>query len=459
MHCLPSADFLWGAATSAYQVEGSPLADGAGPSDWHFWSHTPGKVLGNHTGDVACDHFRLWRDDIAIMARLGLKAYRFSVAWSRVLPEGRGRLNPRGLDFYSRLVDGLLEAGIEPMVTLHHWDLPWELARKGGWASRETVAAFEEFAAVVFRALRGRVRLWATINEPWVLMDAGFVHGVHPPGLKDPRLAAQVAHHLLLAHARGVELGHALGAGEVGLVVNLEPKYPAIPGEQHGAAAQRAEVYQNQLFLDPLFFGRYPEGVAEAFGGRFFEDLEGELVEVQGRVDFLGVNYYTRSLVLADPQAPPPFVRRVPPPAEQATSMGWEVYSPGLLEVLLAVRSRYGQVPLFVTENGAAFPDPPPRGQRVADPRRVEYLASHLRACLQAVAQGVPLRGYFVWSLLDNFEWSWGFGQRFGIVHVDFATQKRTIKDSGYFYQRVIGSGGAVLFQEHGFPFTETSSP
>ncbi|MCX7895519.1 MAG: GH1 family beta-glucosidase [Thermoanaerobaculum sp.] len=443
--------WLWGAATSAFQVEGSPLADGAGPSNWYVFTHTPGKVRGGHTADVACDHYRRFPEDVGLMRQLGLQAYRFSLAWGRILPEGRGRINTRGLDFYQRLVDHLLEAGVQPMVTLFHWDLPWELERQGGWANPATVEAFAHYGQVVFRALGDRVRLWATLNEPWVVMDAGYVHGVHPPGRREPAVAVRVAHHLLLAHARAVQVGRAQGVGAVGLVVNLEPKQPGGEREEDRQAAQRAHTYNNRLFLDPLFFGRYPEDVEEAFGTPWPEELCCQVEQVRRSLDFLGINYYTRSVLVHDPQAPPPKVRRLPPPAEASTTMGWEIYPQGLGETLHWVAHQYPKVPLLVTENGAAFADPPPGGGRVADQRRVRFLREHIQQVLAARAQGVDVRGYFLWSLLDNFEWTEGYFQRFGVVYVDFATQQRTIKDSGWFYRQVIASDGRLL--QHPFTF------
>lgn len=434
-------DFLLGVATSAYQIEGSPLADGAGPSNWHVWCQQPGRIFEGHTGEVACDHYRRYREDVALMAQLGVEAYRFSVAWSRVLPEGVGAVNPRGLDFYQRLVDELLKAGIGPMVTLFHWDLPQALAERGGWANPDTARYFADYAGVVFRALQDRVSLWATLNEPWVVMDAGYVHGVHPPGLRDPKLALRVAHHLLLGHSLALQQGRALGAGQVGLVVNLEPKMAASEADRQ--AQERAHAYQNQWFLDPLFFGRYPPQAEEVWGP-FWEELDASPLS-QGRPDFVGINYYTRGVVGHDPGAPPPFARRLSPPPDRSTAMGWEVYPQGLAEAVLWVQERYGAVPLYITENGAAFPDPEPQQGRVRDAQRVAYLREHLQVVAGLLAQGVNLKGYFVWSFLDNFEWSFGFSKRFGLVFVDFATQERTVKDSGWFYREVIASRGANL--------------
>lgn len=428
-------------ATSAYQIEGSPLADGAGASNWHVWCQQPGRILGGHSGEVACDHYRRFREDVALMAQLGMQAYRFSVAWSRVLPQGAGPVNQRGLDFYRRLVDALLEAGIVPMVTLFHWDLPQALAELGGWAHPDTPRYFADYAAVVFRTLQDRVSLWATINEPWVVMDAGYVHGVHPPGLRDPQLALRVAHHLLVGHTLALAQGKALGAGHLGLVVNLEPK--AAASEADLQARERDHAYQNRWFLDPLFFGHYPPEGREIWGGAW-EELDASAL-LAGKPDFLGINYYTRAVVAHDPTAPPPFVRRLPPPPERSTAMGWEVYPQGLGEAVRWVKQRYGDLPLYITENGAAFPDPEPQQGRVADPKRVAYLRDHLLVVAELLAEGCNLKGYFVWSLLDNFEWSFGLRRRFGLVYVDFATQKRTVKDSGWFYRDVIASRGGCL--------------
>ncbi len=439
-------DFLWGTATSAYQVEGSPLADGAGPSIWHRFAHTPNLVRDGDTGDVACDHYRRYRDDVALMRTLGTNAYRFSVSWSRVLPHGRGTVNRAGLDFYERLVDALLAHGIEPMLTLYHWDLPAALDDRGGWLNPDVARWFADYAAVMFRALDDRVTLWATLNEPWVITDGGYLHGVLAPGHRNRFEAPLASHHLLRAHAEAVRAYRAQGRHRVGIVVNVEPKYPASDDPADRAATARADAYMNRQYLDPVFLGRYPDEMREIFGEAWPEWSSDERAAIRAPIDFLGVNYYTRNVTRFEPDAW--LLRAAPVPQSRATytETGWEVFPAGLTDVLVWIKERYGNLPLYVTENGAAFFDPPTAVvDRVADPLRVDYLRTHLTAVHAAMAQGVDVRGYFVWSLLDNFEWAHGYSKRFGIVHVDFATQARTLKDSARFYATVIASRGRVL--------------
>ncbi|MGH7563254.1 MAG: GH1 family beta-glucosidase [Gemmatimonadota bacterium] len=438
--------FLWGAATSAYQIEGSPLADGSGPSIWHRFSHTPGLVANGDTGDVACDHYRRWRDDVALMRELGLNAYRFSIAWGRILPEGTGRVNSAGVDFYSRLVDALLEAGIRPSATLYHWDLPAALDDRGGWLNRDIAGWFAEYAAAVFRALDDRVELWATLNEPWVVVDGGYLHGKLAPGHHSLFEAPRAAHHLLLAHGAAVEAYRAEGRHQIGIVVNLEPKHAASDDEGDRAARDRADAYMNHWYLDPVLLGRYPDAMPELFGPGWPDFPADDLQRIKQPLDFVGVNYYTRSIVCDAPVALPPQAGRVIVPDRTHTMTGWEMYPEGLTETLVAVRDRYGDIPLYVTENGAAFYDPPVLdGDRLSDPLRVAYLRDHLLAARRAIEAGVDLRGYFAWSLLDNFEWAHGFSMRFGLVHVDYGTQKRTPKESARFYSEVIGTNGGAL--------------
>ena len=438
--------FLWGAATSAYQIEGSPLADGAGPSIWHRFVRTPGLTKDGDTGDVACDHYRRMADDVALMKRLGLKAYRFSIAWARILPEGRGAVNERGLAFYERLVDTLLENGIEPMATLFHWDLPAALDDRGGWLNPEVADWFADYASVLFRRLDDRVKLWATLNEPWVVTDAGYLHGTLAPGHKNRFEAPIASHHLLRSHAKAVQAYRALGRHQVGLVVNIEPKYPASTTPLDLAATRRAEAYMNRQYLDPVFRGRYPEEMKEIFGEAWPDWPEQDFALIRQPIDFLGVNYYTRNVVRHEETSW--LLKTVPVRQTQATytETGWEVFPQGLTDTLVWIRNRYGDIPQYVTENGAAFYDPPaaPSG-RVADPLRIEYYRSHLRAVHAAIEQGVDVRGYFAWSLLDNLEWSLGYSKRFGIVHVNFETLERTPKDSAKFYADVVASRGAVL--------------
>jgi len=438
--------FLWGAATSAYQIEGSPLAEGAGPSIWVRFDRTPTRVRGGETGAVACDHYHRFQGDVALMKELGLNAYRFSVSWSRVLPAGTGRVNPRGLDFYSRLVDALLEAGIRPSATLYHWDLPAALDDRGGWLNRDVAGWFADYAEVLFRALDDRVPMWTTINEPWVIADGGYLHGKLAPGHRNLYEAPLVSHHLLLAHAAAVEAYRAAGRNRIGIVLNLEPKVPASDSPADLAAARRADAYMNRQYLEPLCLGRYPEELGEIFGAAWPEHPGSDLERIRRPIDFLGVNYYTRGVTRHHPYAWPVFAASVRQPSSTYTETGWEVCPEALTDTLLWVRERTGDLPLYVTENGAAFYDPPQSdGGSVDDPLRVAYLREHLRAVRRAIEEGAPVRGYFAWSLLDNFEWSHGYAKRFGIVHVDYRTLRRTPKASARFYSEVIASGGASL--------------
>jgi beta-glucosidase len=439
------AGFLWGAATSAYQIEGSPLADGAGPSIWVRFSGTPGLIRDGDTGDIACDHYRRFRDDVALMAELGLKAYRFSVSWSRVLPNGFGRVNPAGLGFYERLVDALLENGITPMATLYHWDLPAALDDRGGWLNPDIAHWFADYARVMYRALDDRIHLWATLNEPWVVTDGGYLHGALAPGHRNKYEAPIASHHLLRAHGAAVQAYRADGHHQIGLVVNLEPKYQASPSQEDAAATRRADAYMNRQYLDPVFLGRYPQEMEEIFGDAWPIWPQTDFALIGQKLDFLGINYYTRNVTKADPAAWPLRAGRVKQENAIYTETDWEVYPQGLTDTLNWVRARYGDLPLYITENGAAFPDPASVSGTLEDGMRVEYLRKHLRAVYAAMQAGCDVRGYFVWSLLDNLEWSLGFSKRFGIVHVDFATLQRTPKASARFYSSVIESNGAVL--------------
>lgn len=437
--------FLWGAATSAYQVEGSPLADGAGPSSWHRFSHNPGRIARDETGDLACDHYRRWDGDLDLMASLGLQAYRFSIAWGRILPEGWGQVNPRGLDFYRRLVDGLLARGIQPMATLYHWDLPAALHDRGGWLSPDSPGWFADYASVLFHALGDRVPLWVTLNEPWVVTVLGYLTGEHAPGHRDLFEAPRVAHHLLLAHAGAVAAQRTWGTGHIGIAVNLEPQYPASASIEDRLAASRRHAFVNRWFLDPMLLGTYPPEVAKLFGPAWPKIPGAELDSLRAPGDFIGVNYYSRGLVRQDPSVRPLGAARITPEGVPLTAMDWEVYPAGLTETLLWLRDRYGDRPLYVTENGAAYEDPPPIASEVSDPDRTAYLRAHLKAARDAIEQGVDLRGYFAWSLLDNFEWTSGYEKRFGLVQVDPRTLARTPKASAQFFREVIRTNGATL--------------
>lgn len=440
--------FLWGASTSAYQIEGSPLADGAGPSIWHRFAHTPGNVENGDTGDIACDHYRRYDEDVRLMHELGLNAYRFSIAWPRILPDGTGRVNPAGLDFYARLIDTLLEHEIRPCVTLYHWDLPAALDDRGGWLNHDIADWFADYASLVFRELDDRVPMWSTLNEPWVVTDGGYLYGALAPGHCTLHEASIAAHNLLRAHGAAVDAYRAEGRHRVGLVVNLEPKYPASNLPEDLAATALADAYMNRQFLDPVFLGHYPKEMAEIFGDAWPDFPPDDMDQIRRPIDFLGVNYYTRGVMRYDPADLFLGASRVSQPRQTYTETEWEVFPDGLTDVLTWVRARYGDMPLYITENGAAFYDPPQVDGRLDDPLRVAYYRDHLRAAHRAIEEGVDLRGYFAWSLLDNFEWSEGFSKRFGLVHVDYETQHRTPKASARFYADVIRTHGAALGQE-----------
>jgi beta-glucosidase len=432
--------FAWGAATAAYQIEGSPLADGAGLSIWHRFSHTPGRMTNDDTGDVACDHYNRYRDDIALMRELGLTAYRFSISWSRVLPEGTGRVNERGLDFYRRLVDELRKNGIKPMATLYHWDLPAAIDDRGGWLNRDVADWFAEYAQVMFRALDDGVEWWATLNEPWVVTDGGYLHGALAPGHRNLFESPIASHNLLRAHGRAVQAYRAVGKKVIGLVVNLEPKSPASDSDEDRAATARADAYMNRQYLDPVFRGSYPDELREMFGEAWPDFPESDFEVIGAPVDFIGINYYKRGVVEASLKV----VERadnIHIPGSIYTETGWEVHAPGLTGILTWFRERYGAMPVYITENGAAFYDPPVAvSDPVDDPLRVHYLHEHVAAMQRAIESGVDIRGYFVWSLLDNLEWSLGYTKRFGIIHVDFASQKRTLKRSALAYRELIAA-------------------
>jgi len=439
--------FLWGAATSAYQIEGSPLADGAGPSIWQRFSHTPGRMTNDDTGDVACDHYNRYREDVGLLRDLGATTYRFSISWSRILPEGTGRVNEAGLDFYRRLVDALLEHGIRPMATLYHWDLPAALDDRGGWLNRDVAEWFAEYASVAFKALDDRVQFWATLNEPWVVTDGGYLHGALAPGHRNLYEAPLATHNLLRSHGRAVQAYRAEGGQHaIGIVVNLEPKYPASQSEEDLAATRRADAYMNRQYLDPVFRGSYPEEMREMFGEAWPDFPPADFDLIRQPLDYVGINYYLRGVMKADPAKVVEKAAHVKIPGSTYTETGWEVYPAALTGLLTWFRDRYGPTPIYITENGAAFYDPPTAiGDVVDDPLRVHYFREHIRAVGRAIAQGVDVRGYYAWSLLDNLEWSLGFTKRFGIIHVDFATQKRTMKKSALFYKEVIRTNGEAL--------------
>jgi beta-glucosidase len=427
-HVFP-ADFVWGAATSSFQVEGAAAEDGKGPSIWDRFCRQPRAIADGSNGDVACDHYHRWREDLDLIAALGVDAYRFSVSWPRVRPGGRGPWNARGLDFYERLVDGLLARGVKPYLTLDHWDLPAELQDEGGWSNRDTVARFVEYALGVHERLGDRLAAITTHNEPWVIATFGHELGHFAPGVKSRATAAQVSHHLLLSHGQAVQALRAAGCrARLGIVLNLAPIHPATASKADLAAARLEDGRLLRWYMDPLFGRGYPQDVLDFLGPDAPHVEPGDLTHIAAPMDFLGINYYSRTVASA---AGPWNTRSGGLPL---TDMGWEIYPGGLTELLLRLHRDYPVPPLYVTENGGAFKDELVDG-RVHDADRVAYIASHIAAVGDALARGVPMAGYMVWSLLDNFEWTSGYDKRFGIVHVDYATQRRTMKDSARWYR------------------------
>ncbi len=434
--------FLWGAATASYQIEGAVHEDGRGSSIWDDFANTPGKTYQGHNGEVAADHYHRIEEDTDLMAQLGLGAYRFSIAWPRILPEGRGTINPAGLDFYDRLVDALLAKGIVPFVTLYHWDLPSSLERDGGWVNRATAYAFADYAEIVTRRLGDRVANWITLNEPWCSAYLGYGIGVHAPGLSDRQAAIDAAHHLLLGHGLAVPRmrAHLPSTAQVGITLDLNQIYGADERAETVRDVELANEFSNGWFLDPVYHGSYPERLFEHMALNPPPIQQGDLDSISAPLDFLGVNNYFRILVRGTRTQPlADHVENVSPiPNACYTDMGWEIYPNGLRDVLVNVGRNYPVGKLYVTENGAAFPDVWGGGDTVSDPRRVDYLRAHITACAEAIEQGAPLSGYFVWSLMDNFEWSEGYAKRFGVVYIDYPTQRRVIKESGLWYAALL---------------------
>jgi beta-glucosidase len=436
-HGFPG-DFRWGAATASYQVEGAVHEDGRGESIWDRFCTVPGAIADGSSGEVACDHYHRWQEDVALMHEMGLDSYRFSVAWPRIFPEGSGKPNQASLDFYSRLIDGLRAAGITPFVTIYHWDLPQALQDRGGWANRDTASIFADYADTLVRHFSDRVPYWITHNEPAVSTLVGHLEGRHAPGTRDPRIAYQAVHNMLLSHGLAVKALRATNSSaQVGITLNLFPIHPATAAPEDIEAARVLDGLDNRLFLDPVFLGRYPEDIVEALGpvAPTVAAQSGDLVTISAPLDFLGVNYYRRKVAHPDPTSPYLGVGTVSPPESEYTQMGWEVTPDGLREILVRVHNEYKAPAIYITENGAAFPDRVEPDGTVHDRQRVAYLESHIDACAQAIAAGVPLKGYFVWSLMDNFEWGLGYTRRFGVIYVDYPTQRRIWKDSALWYQ------------------------
>jgi beta-glucosidase len=447
--------FVWGSATSSYQIEGGAHEDGRGESIWDRFAKTPGNVRDGSDGGVACDHYHRFRQDIDLMASLGHRAYRFSVAWPRVLPSGRGPCNERGIDFYSRLVDGLLERRITPYVTLFHWDLPQPLQDEGGWPKRATAEAFVDYADAVTRRLGDRVKHWITHNEPWCSGFVSYQKGVHAPGIKDWPAATAATHHLMLSHGLSLPVIRRNSAGsEVGITLNLSPSVPASKSPQDYDAARQHDGYMNRWFLDPLFRAHYPADIVADYAalGRLPRDWEslvrpGDMATIAAPTDFLGVNYYNRHVARSEsiPESENEPRKVFMEPKADWTDIGWEVHARGLFEVLMRVHLEYRPDKILITENGAAYSDGPDASGRVADAKRVRFLRDHLAEAHRAIGAGVPLAGYFAWSLMDNFEWDHGYAQRFGICWVDYATQRRIPKDSALWLKRVIEDNALTI--------------
>ena len=454
--------FVWGVATAAYQIEGAAGIDGRGPSIWDTFSHTPGRVTGGDTGDVACDHYHRWPEDLDLIGWLGCAAYRFSVSWPRVQPDGSGRPEPRGLAFYDRLVDGLLERGIAPWATLYHWDLPQQLEDDGGWTTRDTAFRFADYAAIVHEHLGDRLASVTTLNEPWCSAFLGYAGGQHAPGRQDDLAAVTATHHLMLGHGLAMTAMRAQGGtAALGITLNVYPVDAASDRPEDRDAQRRIDGLANRIFLDPLLRGSYPDDVRHDLAAvtDFGFVQPGDLEVISRPIDFLGENYYSPHTVAAPPDpaavgsddghGPAGATQRSPWPGARdvvftrtgrpVTEMGWEIEPHGLERVLRRLTEDYDCPPLYVTENGAAYPDQVVAGE-VDDPERTDYVAGHVAAISRAVQDGADVRGYFLWSLLDNFEWGWGYSRRFGIVHVDFETQVRTPKRSAHWYRDFIAA-------------------
>ncbi|MBN1429925.1 MAG: beta-glucosidase [Anaerolineae bacterium] len=439
------AGFIWGAATASYQIEGAWDQDGKSESIWDRFTHMPGKIVDGLTGDVACDHYHRWQDDVALMKEIGLQAYRFSVAWPRILPDGRGQINQPGIDFYSRLVDGLLAAGITPFITLYHWDLPQILQEEGGWASRTVSEAFAEYTDVITRALGDRVKHWMTLNEPFVSAYLGYELGFHAPGHTSREEHVAASFHLLLAHGLAVPVIRSNSPdAQVGIALNLSGQVPASSSLADRAAAWQSDGLNNRWYLDPLAGRGFPLDIIQLYGNPLEFIRPGDMDTIATPIDFLGVNYYTRKVVRST----------IVPEAENAprevfinsnlTDMDWEVCPEGLYNILGRLYFDYPFQNIYITENGAAYPDQIIANTRIDDPQRLAYLKSHFEAAHRAIAAGVPLRGYFVWSFLDNFEWAYGFTKRFGLTYVDYPTQRRILKSSAEWYRRVIAANAVI---------------
>ncbi len=449
------SDFIWGAATSAYQIEGACDEGGRGTSIWDTFSQQPKRIRGGDSGAMACDFYHRYESDIELMSQLGLQAYRFSIAWPRIVPNGIGAINQAGLDYYSRLVDVLLAKNIQPFPTLFHWDLPQPLQDKGGWMRRDTAKYFADYARTVVARLSDRVPNWITHNEPWVAAFVGHLYGEHAPGMHNPFAAVSAMHHLLLSHGLAVQAMRAAARQplKIGITLNLSPVYAAKPGGWDDSAVKFSDAFLNRIALDPVLKGEYPSFLPSWIWNWLSRGViqSDDLKTISVPTDFLGINYYRRTVMRYMP-----LIQSVPvfPNDNAYTDMGWEVYAPGLYELLMRLKRDYAVPYIFITENGAAFADEVGEG-KIHDTKRIQYLRDHLVQMQRAIQDGVPVRGYFVWSLLDNFEWALGYSKRFGVIYVDFTTQQRIVKDSGWWYAQVIRENG---LRADTLDFTQASS-
>lgn len=434
-------DFIFGTATSSYQIEGAWDKDGKGESIWDRFSHQEGNVLNGDTGDQACDHYNRFKEDIALMKELNLDSYRFSISWPRIFPEGHGKVNQAGLDFYKELVDELLKAGIEPAITLYHWDLPQAIQEEGGWENRKTTDYFVEYAELLFYELGDKVKSWITHNEPWVASFLGNYFGEHAPGKNDLSAAIQVAHNIMLSHGKVVKKYREMDLdGEIGITLDLHEINPVSQSKSDIEAAELEEEFSNRWFLDPIFKAKYPDKLMNKFKDNFNLEFidEGDMEIINQEIDFLGINYYTRHVIEADKSNNIFDYKHVKMIGNPHTEMGWEVYPDGLYNLLINLKEEYTDKPIYITENGRASDDKVDEYGRVNDKDRIDYYASHLKAVERAIKSGVPVAGYYAWSLMDNFEWAWGYTRRFGLIYVDFETKKRILKDSAKWYRQLI---------------------
>ena len=444
MQYLFPKDFLWGVSTSAYQIEGAVKEDGRGTTIWDTFSYTKGKVLNGDTGDVACDHYHRYKEDIRLMKELGLQVYHFSSAWTRILPDGKGKVNQAGIDFYSRLVDEVLEQGMQAWLTLYHWELPQVLHDEGGWTSRDTGDYFVEYANIMYKALGDRVSYWLTHNEPWVISYLGYGEGIHAPGIQDWKQAIQVSHNLLVSHGKAVEAFRSYNyPSKIGLNPNLYPVYTETDSPEDKEAGKRYFEYQNTWFLQALLQGSYPDRLWNYYEERGLAPQVGQddMQTIQQKIDFLGVNYYSRIRVRYK-QGQWLDAEMALEPGSPRTDMDWEIFPQGLYEILKHIHTTYPSIDLYITENGAACKDFISSDGAVHDNDRIDFLREHFKNGWKAIQEGVALKGHLVWSFLDNFEWSYGYSKRFGMVYVDYKTQKRTLKDSAFFFQKVIENNG-----------------